>query len=41
VIGNGPLHRSATEASHKYLMEAAKMRELKEKEGAQKNKPAL
>jgi hypothetical protein len=41
VIGNGPLHRSATEASHKYLMEAAKMREIKEKEGAQKNKPAL
>jgi hypothetical protein len=41
VIGNGPLHRSATDASHKYLMEAAKMREIKEKEGAQKNKPAL
>jgi hypothetical protein len=41
VIGNGPLHRSATEASHKYLMEAAKMRDIKEKEGAQKNKPAL
>lgn len=41
VIGNGPLHRSATETSHKYLMEAAKMREIKEKEGAQKNKPAL
>jgi hypothetical protein len=41
VIGNGPLHRSATEASHKYLMEAAKMREMKEKEGAKKNRPAL
>ena len=41
VIGNGPLHRSATEASHTYLMEAAKRRDIKEKEGAQKNKPAL
>lgn len=41
VIGNGPLHRSATETSHKYLMEAAKMREMKEKEGAKKNRPAL
>ena len=41
VIGNGPLHRSATEASHKYLMEAAKMRDIKEKAGAKKNKPAL
>ncbi len=41
VIGNGLLHRSATDASHKYLMEAAKMRDIKEKEGAQKNKPAL
>ena len=41
VIGNGPLHRSATDASHKFLMEAAKMRDIKEKEGAQKNRPAL
>lgn len=41
VIGNGPLHRSATDASHKFLMEAAKRRDIKEKEGAQKNRPAL
>lgn len=41
VIGNGPLHRSATDASHKFLMEAAKRRENQEKAGAQKNKPAL
>jgi len=41
VIGNGPLHRSATETSHKYLMESAKMRVMKEKEGAKKNRPAL
>lgn len=41
VIGNGPLYRSATDASHKYLMEAAKRRDIKEKEGAQKNRPAL
>ncbi len=41
VIGNGPLHRSATDASHIYLMEAAKRRDIKEKEGAQKNRPAL
>ena len=41
VIGNGPLHRSATDASHTFLMEAAKRRDIKEKEGAQKNRPAL
>jgi hypothetical protein len=41
VIGNGPLHRSATDASHKFLMEAAKRRETQEKAGAQKNRPAL
>ena len=41
VIGNGPLHRSATDASHKFLMEAAKRRENQEKAGAQKNRPAL
>jgi hypothetical protein len=41
VIGNGPLHRSATDASHKFLMEAAKRRENQEKSGAQKNRPAL
>ena len=41
VIGNGPLHRSATDASHTFLMEAAKRRENQEKAGAQKNKPAL
>ncbi len=41
VIGTGPLHRSATDASHTYLMEAAKMRDIKEKQGAQKNRPAL
>ena len=41
VIGNGPLHRSATDASHKFLMESAKRRDIKEKEGAQKNRPAL
>ena len=41
VIGNGPLHRSATDASQKFLMEAAKRRETQEKAGAQKNRPAL
>jgi hypothetical protein len=41
VIGNGLLHRSATDASHKFLMEAAKRRENQEKAGAQKNRPAL
>jgi hypothetical protein len=41
VIGNGPLHRSATDASHTFLMEAAKRRENQEKAGAQKNNPAL
>ena len=41
VIGNGLLHRSATDASHKFLMEAAKRRETQEKAGAQKNRPAL
>ena len=41
VIGSRTLDRSATEATHKYLMEAAKAREIKEKEGAQKNRPAL
>ena len=41
VIGNGPLHRSATDASHTFLMEAAKRRENQEKAGAQKNRPAL
>ncbi|HKN88391.1 MAG TPA: hypothetical protein VJV04_16110 [Nitrospiraceae bacterium] len=40
-IGNGPLDRSATDATHKYLVQAAKTRDLKEKEGAQKNRPAL
>jgi hypothetical protein len=41
VVGSGPLDRSATDATHTYLMQAAKMREIKEKEGAQKNRPAL
>ena len=41
VIGSGPLHRSATDASHQYLMQAAKRRENQEKAGAQKNRPAL
>jgi len=41
VMGNKPLDRSATDATHKYLIEAAKAREIKEKESAQKNRPAL
>lgn len=41
MIAGGPLDRSATDATHHFLVEAIKAREAKEKEGAQKNRPAL
>jgi hypothetical protein len=40
-IGNDQLDESATNATHKYLAEAVKLHEIKEKQGAQKNRPAL
>jgi hypothetical protein len=41
VVGSAPMDRVATEASHNYLMQAAQARDNRQKQAAQKNKPAL
>jgi hypothetical protein len=41
VIGSAPIDRVTTDATHNYLMQAAKQRDARQKQTAQKNKPAL
>jgi hypothetical protein len=41
VVGSAPMDRMATEATHNYLMQAAQARDNRQKQAAQKNKPAL
>ncbi|HEU5402398.1 MAG TPA: hypothetical protein VFU86_13625 [Terriglobales bacterium] len=41
VIGSAPLDRTTTEATHNFLMQSATQRDAKQKQAAQKNKPAL
>jgi hypothetical protein len=41
VIGSAPLDRMATDATHNYLTQAAKSRDMRQKAEAQRNKPAL
>jgi len=41
VVGSAPLDRMATEATHNFLMQAAQARDNRQKQAAQKNKPAL
>jgi len=41
VVGSAPNDRVTTEATHHFLIEAAKNRDARQKQAAQKNKPAL
>jgi hypothetical protein len=41
VIGSAPLDRTMTDTTHNFLMQAATQRDAKQKQAAQKNKPAL
>jgi hypothetical protein len=41
VIGSAPLDRTTTDATHNFLMQAATQRDARQKQAAQKNKPAL
>jgi hypothetical protein len=41
VVGSAPNDRVTTEATHNFLVEAAKNRDARQKQAAQKNKPAL
>jgi hypothetical protein len=41
VVGSAPMDRMATEATHNFLMQAAQARDNRQKQAAQKNKPAL
>ena len=41
VIGSGPVDRVETDATHNFLMQAATQRDARQKQAAQKNKPAL
>ena len=41
VVGSGPLDRQSTDATHEYLLQAAKAHDNQQKSAAQKNKPAL
>lgn len=40
-IGSGPMDRVETDATHNFLMQAATQRDARQKQAAQKNKPAL
>jgi hypothetical protein len=41
VIGSAPLDRTMTDATHNFLVQAATQRDARQKQAAQKNKPAL
>jgi hypothetical protein len=41
VMGSAPIDHTAADATHNYLLQAAKARDLAQKQKAQQNKPAL